>query len=335
MNDELAARHRAITLRLAGRPVKAICCRCRPLRGLVPQVVAPLPGGRPRGPLRPDPGQPPRRPAHLARAGAGHPLHPPPAPGPCLAGHPLQPDRGRGHPRRTEGPGHPPAPLRAHHRARPAAQRLDRAAGPPRPAAATPGVPRPAGPGLQRTPRGRSRGADLPQGQRPPLLHLGGQGRLRRRRLPAPGRLPPHGRGPRVPRRVLEGPGPAGAGPARQRPRAVRLGAGGAHPVAGDPALPALRRQPGVHPGRGAAVQRQRGELQRLVPGAAVPADASTGRATCGGSWRGCRRRSTRSTSTRGWGARRRRSTAGACGCRSCPRASWCRRGGCRWRRGA
>src|SRR5512147_2624607 len=25
MNDELAARHRAITLRLAGRPVKAIC----------------------------------------------------------------------------------------------------------------------------------------------------------------------------------------------------------------------------------------------------------------------------------------------------------------------
>ena len=36
--------------------------------------------------------------------------------------------------------------------------------------------------------------------------------------------------------------------------------------------MPALRRQPGVHPGGGAAVQRQRGELQRLVPGAAVPA---------------------------------------------------------------
>ena len=30
--------------------------------------------------------------------------------------------------------------------------------------------------------------------------------------------------------------------------------------------------EPRVHPGRGAAVQRQRGELQRLVPGAAVPA---------------------------------------------------------------
>src|SRR5262249_16175828 len=30
----------------------------------------------------------------------------------------------------------------------------------------------------------------------------------------------------------------------------------------------------------------------------------------------------------------RRRSTAGACGCRSCPRASWCRLGGCRWQRG-
>ena len=228
-----------------------------------------------------------------------------------------------------------PLPSRAHHRARAAAQRPDRTAGPPRPAAAAPGVPRPAGPGLQRTPRGRSRGADLPQGQRPPLLHLGRQGRLRRRRLPAPGRLPPHGRGPLVPRRVLEGPGPAGAGPVRQRPRAGRLGAGGAHPVAGDPALPALRRQPRVHPGGGAAVQRQRGELQRLVPGAAVPTAASRGRATCGGSWRGCRRRSTRSTSTRGWGARRRRSTAGACGCRSCRRASWCRRGGCRWRRGA
>ena len=57
----------------------------------------------------------------------------------------------------------------------------------------------------------------------------------------------------------------------------------------------------------------------------------SGGRATCAGSWRGCRRRSIRNTSTRGWGARRRRSTAGACGCRSCRRASWCRRGGCRW----
>jgi putative transposase len=34
-------------------------------------------------------------------------------------------------------------------------------------------------------------------------------------------------------------------------------------------------------------------------------------------------------------GVRRRRSTAGACACRSCPRASWCRRVGCRWRWGA
>src|SRR5262249_9705728 len=55
------------------------------------------------------------------------------------------------------------------------------------------------------------------------------------------------------------------------------LGAGGTYPVAGDPAVPALRRQPGVHPRRGAAVQRQRRELQRLVPGTAVrpplPAD--------------------------------------------------------------
>src|SRR3954466_11543689 len=42
-----------------------------PLRGLVPQVVAPLPGGRARGPLRPDPGPPPPRPAYPARAGEG------------------------------------------------------------------------------------------------------------------------------------------------------------------------------------------------------------------------------------------------------------------------
>jgi hypothetical protein len=34
-------------------------------------------------------------------------------------------------------------------------------------------------------------------------------------------------------------------------------------------------------------------------------------------------------------GARRRRSTAAACGCRSCPRAPWCRPSGCRWPKGA
>ena len=136
-----------------------------------------------------------------------YPLHPPPAAGPRLAGYSLPPHRGPGHLGRTQGPRHPPASQPAHHRARAPAQRLDRAAGPPRPAAATSGVPRPAGPSLQRTPRGRSRRAGLPQGQRPPLLHLGGQGCLRRGRLPAPGRFAPHGRGPLVPRRVLEGPG--------------------------------------------------------------------------------------------------------------------------------
>ena len=83
--------------------------------------------------------------------------------------------------------------------------------------------------------------------------------------------FPPHGRSPLVPRGVLEGPGYSRAGPARQRTRAGRLGAGGAYPVAGDPALPALRRRPGVHPGRRAAVQRRCGELQRLVPRATVP----------------------------------------------------------------
>src|SRR5262249_30015756 len=113
------------------------------------------------------------------------------------------------------------------------------------------------------------------------------------RRLPAPGLFPNDERGPVVPRRVLEGPRAAGAGPARQRPRTVRLGAVGVCLVAGDPAVPALGRQPSVHPRTGAAVQRQRGELQRLVPGAAVPAAlpaagrpaAGTGAAAGGGQY--------------------------------------------------
>ena len=88
-----------------------------PRRDLVPQVVAPLPGGRPRGPLRPDASQPPCHPTHPARTRAGHPLHPPSAPGPRLASHPLLSDRGHGHPRRAEGPGDSSAPLHTHHRA--------------------------------------------------------------------------------------------------------------------------------------------------------------------------------------------------------------------------
>src|SRR5512147_1916817 len=237
-----------------------------PLPVLVPQVVAPLPRVGGRGPVRPDP----RHPPHRARTGESYPLDPPPAAGPRLADDPLLPHRSPGHLGRTQGPQHPPASQSAHHRARAPAQRLDRAAGPSRPASATPGVPWPAGPSLQPTPRGRPRRASLPQGQRPPLLHLGGQGRLRRGCLPAPGRFAPYGRGPLVSRGVLEGPGTAGAGPARQGPRVGRLGAGSADPVAGDPALPAVRRQPGVHPGGGAAVQWQRGGLQRLVPASAV-----------------------------------------------------------------
>src|SRR5262245_29041807 len=50
----------------------------------------------------------------------------------------------------------------ARHRARPAAPRRDRAAGPPGPDAAPPGVPRAAGPGLQPAPRDRSRPAGPP-----------------------------------------------------------------------------------------------------------------------------------------------------------------------------
>src|SRR6516162_5558640 len=246
-------------------------CRRRPLRGLVPQVVAPLSGGWSRGPLRPDAGQPPHCPAHPARTGTDHPLDPPPTSGPRHARHPLQPHRGWHHPRRIEEPRHPTTSLRAHHRARSGAQRFDRAAGPPGSAAAASGIPWPTGPSLQRTARGRSGRADLLEGPQPSLLHLGGQGYLRWGCLPASGLLPPHGRGPVVPRRVLEGPGHPRTGPTRQRARTGWLGAGGANPVTGDSPLPALRRQPGIHPGWGTPVQRQRGELQRLVPGTAVP----------------------------------------------------------------
>src|ERR1700751_4397572 len=177
------------------------------LRGLVPQVVAPLSAVRPRRPLRPDAGQPPCRPAHLTRTGAIYPHRPSPAPGPRHPSYPLQPDWRPCHPGRAESPGHPPAPLRAHCRTRPRAQRPDRAAGAPRPVAAAATVAGPAGPSYQRTARGRSGRADFPPGPQPAALHLGGQGRLRRGPLPAPGRLPPQGRGSLVPRRVLEGPG--------------------------------------------------------------------------------------------------------------------------------
>ena len=80
-----------------------------------------------------------------------------------------------------------------------------------------------------------------------------------------------------VPRRVLEGPGPARAGPVRQRPRAVP--AGGRRRATLSRVIRLCLRfgvEPGVHPERGAAVQRQRGELQRLVPGAAVRSGGSS-----------------------------------------------------------
>src|SRR5262249_21153410 len=151
------------------------------------------------------------------------------------------------------------------------------------PTVAAPRVSRPAGPGLEPTPRGRSGRAGRPQGPRPPLLHLGRQGRLRWRPLLGPGRFPSHGRSPRVPRRMLEGSGTADPGPVRPRPRVVRLGGGGTVSVAGHPVVPAVRRRAGLPPQGGAAVQRQRGELQRLVPAPLVPATVSaTGRPASG-----------------------------------------------------
>ena len=331
MNDELTAHQRHQSP--YRRPLRqAHLLHSGPRRDLVPQVVAPLSGGRTRGPLRPDASQPPCRPAHPARTGEGHSLHPPPAPGPYHAGHPLLPDRGHGHPCRIEGPGHPSAPLRADHRACPAAQRIDR-----------PGSTWP------RCCHARSTPARKPG---PPTnsIRLIWWDRFTSRaaatattsgwaRMPstAPfacaGLLSPHGRGPLVPRGVLEGSGNSRAGPVGQRPRIVRLGAGGADPVAGDPALPAVRRRAGAssRPGSRSSTAAWRTSTAGSSRGCST--GATPGQATCVGSWHGCRRRSTRSMSIRGSGARRRRSTAGACGCGNCPRASWYRRGGCRWRR--
>jgi hypothetical protein len=86
--------------------------------------------------------------------------------------------------------------------------------------------------------------------------------------------------------------------------------------------------RPGSHSSTAASRTSTAGSRGRCSTG------TSGGRGTCGRNWRGGKRRSTPNTSTRGWGARRRRSTAGGCGCASCPAASWCRRVGCRWRRG-
>ena len=113
-----------------------------PLPVLVPQVVAPLPRVGRRGPVRPDPRHPPRRPTHraeLERAILSIRRR--------LQAHASPTTRyrliGARHLGRTQGPRHPPASQPAHHRAHAPAQRLDRAAGPSRPAASTPGVPRP------------------------------------------------------------------------------------------------------------------------------------------------------------------------------------------------
>src|SRR5262245_27978362 len=146
-------------------------------RGLVSQVVAPLSRRWRRWPVRPDAGTK-RRSTHPARVGKGYPRCPSPTPGPCGAGHALQPSRGHGHLGRTQGPRHPSAAQPTHHRACAPTQWLDSTTRPSGSPAAASGVPWPTGSGLQRTAPGRSRGADLPPGERSPLLCLGLQGCL-------------------------------------------------------------------------------------------------------------------------------------------------------------
>src|SRR5262249_8840533 len=115
MNDELAARHRAITLRLAGRPVRAICAAVgrsavwfhkgwRRYLGAGPEGLSDLTRARPHLP------PPPRPPPGARRA---PPPAPRPAPPPPRARPSLPPDRRHRHPGRAEGAGLRAAAVRA------------------------------------------------------------------------------------------------------------------------------------------------------------------------------------------------------------------------------
>src|SRR5262245_65737470 len=150
MNDELGARHRAITLRLAGRPVKAVCAAVG--RSEVwfrkwwhryleagPEGLYDLTRANHHIALR----LPPELERTILSIRRRLQAHATPATryrligaGAILA--------------ELRTLGGPPLALRAHHRPCPGAQRPNRAPGSPGPAAAAPGVARPAGPGLQR-----------------------------------------------------------------------------------------------------------------------------------------------------------------------------------------
>ena len=269
-------------------------------RGLVPQGVELLSGGRPRGPVRLDAGVQPRGPAHPARVGADHPLRASPASDPCLTGDALQPDRGRGYPRRAEVPGHPPAPLRADHRARLAAHGLtlprDRLApllprqeysdprpGPPTNATRSIWSGRSTSKAAASITSGWARmSSTAPSacGWRAPAAWTKSSGSSGSARGTWAGRR----RSSWTTFASLSGWGPA------------------ARPLAGDPAVPVLRRRAGLHPGRGAAVQRRRAELQRLVPTPVVPATVhAAGRPSSGaGAAAGGRRHPARPPAARG-----------------------------------
>ena len=143
MNDELAARHRAITLRLAGRPVKAICAAVGRSEVWFHKWWGRYLEAGPEGLYdltRANHHVAQRIPPELERTILSIrrrlQAHASPATRYSLIG-------ATAILRRAEGPRHPSAPLRADHRARPGAQRLDRAAGPPRPAAARQEYPGP------------------------------------------------------------------------------------------------------------------------------------------------------------------------------------------------
>ena len=151
MNDELAARQRAISLRLAGRPVKHICLAVGRSEAWFHKWWDRYLQAGPEGLYDLT------RARHVAQRISPElerailsvrrrlQAHAAPATRYSLTG-------ATAILAELKALNVRPLPCRAHHRARPGAEQPDRPANPPGPAAAAPGVARAPGPGQQRTP---------------------------------------------------------------------------------------------------------------------------------------------------------------------------------------
>ena len=303
MNDELAARHRAITLRLASRPVKAICAAVGRSEVWFHRWWRRLSGGRPRRAfydltrsqghhvaqrILPEAGAAPS-----SRSAAGSRPMPRPATRSAARSGP-QPSYGR-----TERPLNiHPLLVRMHDRASvlqahvgfslPRVRLL-----PPLPSQE------------YRGPLARASN-DLHEVDLVGPIYLKGSRHryyigVGKDVFDAPARLPPspgrgsrpYGRGPRVSRGVLEGPGPAGPGPTRQRPRVVRLQGARRHAASRGVIRLCLqlRRRAGVRIPKGSRSSTAASRTSTAGSSRGCSSGGSGGRATCAASWCGCRRR--------------------------------------------